>query len=314
MAMKFNRAEICVLWLTGCAVLVCAALAFAKGVTIEFATFAWSASFNLVMILIGQFYRTFRPDERIATVITAISFLMVSGQVFSTLTYLNLPYRVHGGDQFFAQVDAALGFHWATFVIAAAQYPVFCNILKEVYLSCAWQIAATILALGYVSRFTEIGKFMFALLIGAAITTGVWVIFPSSTPAAFQTLPADVASQLGLVVSPEQGAWLVKISYEGLSSIGNKTIVGTIGFPSYHTVLAFTTLYYSRHVRFVHVPIALLTILMVPAILIHGSHNLIDVFGGLAVTLASIVIAGRLVDGRAFKSGSLQTSAITVQG
>ncbi|MGB8818311.1 MAG: phosphatase PAP2 family protein, partial [Rhizobiaceae bacterium] len=273
--MKFNRAEMCVLWLTGCAALACAALAYGRGVTIEFTTFAWSASFNLVMIMIGQFYRTFRPDERIATVITAISFLMVSGQVFGTLTYLNLPYRLHGGDQFLAQADAALGFHWASFVTAAAQYPLLCGILKQVYLSCAWQIAATILALGYVLRFAEIGKFVLALLVGAAITTGIWVLYPSSTPAAFQALPADVAARLGLVVSPQQGAWLVKVSHEGLSSIGSNTEVGTIGFPSYHTVLAFTTLYYSRSIRLVHMPVMLLVFLMVPAILIHGSHNLI---------------------------------------
>jgi hypothetical protein len=312
--MKFNRAELCVLWLTGGAVLMCAALAFGKGVTIELSTFVWSAAFNLVMISVGQFYRIVRPDQRIATVITAVSFLMVSGQVFSTLTYLNLPYRIHGGDQFFAQVDAALGFHWASFVIAASKYPLLCDILKQVYLSCPWQIAATILALGYVARFTDIGKFMLALLGGAAITTAVWAFFPSSTPAAFQSLPADVAAQLGLVVSPEQGAWLVKISHEGLPSIGKNTTAGTIGFPSYHTVLAFTTLYYSRHVRFVHVPVALLTVLMVPAILIHGSHNLIDVFGGLAVTLASIVIAGRLVDRRVAKSNPLQATPSAVQG
>jgi hypothetical protein len=53
---------------------------------------------------------------------------------------------------------------------------------------------------------------------------------------------------------------------------------------------------------------------MVPAILIHGSHNLIDVFGGLAVTLASIVIAGRLVDRRVAKSNPLQATPSAVQG
>ncbi|MGB8818518.1 MAG: hypothetical protein WCC66_11415, partial [Rhizobiaceae bacterium] len=80
------------------------------------------------------------------------------------------------------------------------------------------------------------------------------------------------------------------------------------------TVLAFTTLYYSRSIRLVHMPVMLLVFLMVPAILIHGSHNLIDVFGGLCVTLASIVIAGRLVDGRVFKSSPLQASPSAVQG
>ncbi len=132
-------------------------------------------------------------------------------------------------------------------------------------------------------------------MVGAAITTEVWALFPSSTPAAFQPLPVDVAARLGLVVSPEQGAWLARISHEGLPSIGAESMVGIVGFPSYHTVLTFTTLYFAWTIVWLRWPLAFLTMLMVPAILVHGSHNVIDVFGGLVVSGAAIVIAKRLV-------------------
>ena len=310
--MKFSRAEEYVLWLTGTALLACACLAYAKSVTIDLNSFAFPVACNLAMLAVGQFYRIVRPDERIAAVITAISFLMFSGMVFSLLTYLQLPYRVHGGDQFIAKIDALLGFHWASIVVVASKFPLFCDLLKQVYLSCAWQIAGTILALGLAKRLPEIGKFTLSLLIGAAITVQIWALFPTSTPAAFQPLPEDVAQRLGLVVSPDQGAWLAQISYNGLATIGHETMVGIVGFPSYHTVLALTTLYFSRHVPIAHVPIALLTFLMVPAILIHGSHNLTDIFGGIAVTAVSIAIARKLVDGRQAKTNSMQMSPTSI--
>ena len=129
---------------------------------------------------------------------------------------------------------------------------------------------------------------MLAVVIGGLITIEVWALFPSSTPAAFQALPADVAARLGLIVSPQQGSWLVTLSYEGLARISPNELVGIVGFPSYHTVLALLSVWFARKVRFLLIPIMVINSLMLPAILLHGSHNLIDVFGGICVTIVSI--------------------------
>ena len=293
--MVYNQAELHMFRLTFFALAACTVLAIYKGIAPDFASFSGSFATFCGLMAIGQFYRKVRPDERIASVVTAVAFLMFTGHVFSVLTYLHLPYLVQGGDQFFEQIDSHLGFHWSTFVVAVSDYPAICEALRLVYLSSAWQIAAAILALGLVRRYDEIGALALAILVGAAVTTEVWALFPSSTPAAFQPLPADVAARLGLVVSPEQGAWLARISHEGLTSIGAESMVGIVGFPSYHTVLTFTTLYFAWTITWLRWPLALHGMLMVPAILVHGSHNVIDVFGGLAVTVAAIVIAKRLV-------------------
>jgi PAP2 superfamily len=308
-AMRFERGEIYLIILIAAVTVTSAVLALVKGVDVDVAAFVFPVVFNLVFLAIGQFYRTRRADPRIASVVTSIGLMMISGHALKLLNYLLLPYHFHGTDAFLTQVDARMGFVWADFVLWLAQYPAFCAVLKHVYLSCAWQIAGIILLLGLENKTEEIARFMLAVVIGGLITVEVWTLFPSSTPAAFQAIPADVAARLGLIVSPEQGSWLVRLSYEGLKRISPNELVGIVGFPSYHTVLALLSVWFARKVRYLVIPIGILNTLMLPAILLHGSHNLIDVFGGVCVTIASVWISSKICAGTQAKlPGAAQTA------
>jgi PAP2 superfamily len=297
--MRFERGETYLVILIAAVIFTSAALALIKGVEVDVAAFAFPVAFNFVFLAIGQFYRTKRADPRIASVVTAIGLMMISGHALKLLNYLLLPYYFHGTDAFLTEIDAKMGFVWSDFVLWLSAYPAFCDVLKHVYLSCAWQIAGIILLLGLAKRTDEIARFMLAVVVGGLVTIEVWTLFPSSTPAAFQAIPADVAARLGLIVSPEQGNWLVKLSYEGLARISPNELVGIVGFPSYHTVLALLSVWYARKVPYLVVPIGILNALMLPAILLHGSHNLIDVFGGVCVTVVSIWMSNVISSGRA---------------
>ena len=150
---------------------------------------------------------------------------------------------------------------------------------------------------------------MLAIIIGGVITIEVWTLFPSSTPAAFQNIPPNIAASLGLVVSPGQGEWLVQLSREGLKTLAPEYFVGVVGFPSYHTVLAVVSVVYAFKMRFIWLPFLALNTLMLPAILLHGSHNLVDVFGGLAVSAVSVWIAGKIADAKP-ASADLRPNAV----
>ncbi len=143
--------------LTLIALAACAFLAIWKDVSLVYSSFLSSFATFCGLMAIGQFYRKVRPAERIAAVVTAVAFLMITGHVFSVLTYLHLPYLVQGGDQFFERVDHYLGFDRSVFVVAVSDFPATCEILRLVYLSSAWQIAAAILALGLARRYDDIG-------------------------------------------------------------------------------------------------------------------------------------------------------------
>ena len=66
---------------------------------------------------------------------TAVGLLMISGHALKLLNYLLLPYNFHGTDTFLAEFDAKMGFVWADFVLWLANYPAFCAVLKQVYLT-----------------------------------------------------------------------------------------------------------------------------------------------------------------------------------
>jgi hypothetical protein len=292
--MVFNRSEQYVIWLTVAAVACSAVLSVWKGVDVLMSAFLWPLFLDFCLLGGGLYYRLVRRNEEIAVILISVALLIISGHAFGVLNYLQLPYAYHGVDQLIESIDLVFGFQWAPFVIWISQFERFCDFLRLVYQSCAWQIIIIVFALAIAGRAPEVGKYMLAMVIGAAVTTEAWALFPSSTPAAFQPLPADIAARLGLVVSPEQGAWLKQISYAGVSSISPDTLTGVIGFPSYHTVLAMTAVYYARTVRKVFWPIAAWNIFMVPAIIVHGSHGIVDVFGGIAVTALSIWLAANI--------------------
>jgi membrane-associated phospholipid phosphatase len=113
-------------------------------------------------------------------------------------------------------------------------------------------------------------------------------LFPSSTPAAFQELSPEVVSKLNLVLSAELGQWLAAIGQSGLQTLDPSALGGIVGFPSFHTVMAILILRYSKEFNGGLAFYSTLNLLMIPAILLHGAHNLVDVFGGLAVAAVTI--------------------------
>ena len=294
--MRFKRGELFMLLLIGCIFLVICALAVVKGQEVNLPGYTAAFFFNGLFLAIGQFYRIVRKDEKIATLVTVLGLLLVSGNLLEILTYQMLPYAFPSRDAFFASVDGFFGFVWSDYVIWLSGYPLFSAMLKYVYLSCGWQIAAILAVLAFTGKSRESVKFMLGLAIGGMVTIIIWAFFPSSTPAAFQDLPEHVKVSLGLVVSPEQGQWLVDVSKTGLHRLSPEMFVGVVGFPSYHTVLAACCAWHARKAGYLAYPIYILSVLMFPAILLHGSHNIIDVIGGLLVTVASVFMAHRIAE------------------
>ncbi len=290
----FERAERCVILALLLVAALCLALSATRGVPVAWHLYDVALVFDLLFILLGQFYRTLRKNPSIASAATAIGLLLMAGQLLPVFNYLLLPYKYHGVDQFLATVDAAFGYKWASFAIWMAQYPAFCGLLRIVYASTFWQMAGTIFLLGLIGRTLEVSRSMLSIFLGATITMCIWSLFPSSTPVAFQPLPSDVAATLMLAVDAPMGAELVRLGREGVALVTPEGMLGMVGFPSFHTVILILVLWHLRVFPIAFVPFAVWNVLMLPSILLHGAHNLVDVFGGAAVAAASIWLARRL--------------------
>jgi PAP2 superfamily len=307
--MRFANAEIFVIKLIFTLVALIVGLGWAKGIKIEYLSFILAIGICLFFVAIGQFYRRVRIDESIAASATVIGLGFIVSQFAVALNYVYLPYSFFGFDQKLAAADAFFGFVWSDFVTAVAPHQQLVDVLRTIYSSSFSQVMVVILALGVASKINNLHSYLISLTLGLLICISIWALFPSSSPVGFQPLSVEIAKQLNLALNPETGALLRRFAVEGISSYPPKELAGMIGFPSFHTVVLATTVYAARGSRLVFWPLAIWNLGMIPGILIHGAHNLVDVFGGLTVAAFCIYCAKRVMADEKVRQPILPTSA-----
>jgi hypothetical protein len=168
-------------------------------------------------------------------------------------------------------------------------------LLGVVYLSSLLQMIFVICLLGFSGRAGDLERFMFAGILAGLATIAIWAVMPSSGPSAYLHIPAETADKIRLVVGASYGAELNRLAIEGPALISLRDALGLIAFPSFHTVMACLAVWFTMGFPRVFPVFAVINILMLPAILVHGGHHLVDVFGGLAVFVAALVVARAFV-------------------
>ncbi len=242
-------------------------------------------------VAIGQFYRRFRHNEGIALATTAAGLFITFTIVGSVFNYLLLP--IAGGriDPVLMQADAALGFSWVGFVTFVSDHPWFGTLTRYVYLSSMPQLIIVILVLGFTRQKEALHSFLLTGLIAALITIGFWGLLPSSGPAAFDVLPDAVLANMPTVVGPAYGAELNRLASEGVTYITPKEVLGLIAFPSFHTVMACLSVWFMARFKYVMPLFIALNLVMIPAILVHGGHHLVDLIGGVATFAFALALS-----------------------
>ena len=296
--MRFERAEKFLLLLLGVMAALGICIAVIKHIAIQYSDYLIYLCLASMFLMIGQFYRSYRNHQPIACASTAIAIFVLSGQIMRSFNYLLLPYQFASIDDALAGFDSLFGFVWSDFAVWMAGYPGMSGFLRTVYTSSYVQIVLLIFLLGLAGRSVAILKFSLANIIGGLITIQIWYLFPSSTPVAFQTMPSETASILDLFLTAEYGQGLVRLGQRDLSLLVPSELGGIVGFPSFHTVMAMVVVYFSRSIPFGIVPFAIWNAFMIPAILLHGAHNLADVFGGMVVATLGIWMANKITDHR----------------
>lgn len=253
--------------------------------------------FLMVMPLAGAsaFYGSMRRDDALNAVLACTAFLIVFPAGCSLLSYLLVTIAGRRIDLLLAAADRAIGFDWPGLMAFIAQYPKANLVLKLAYVSVLPQTVVLIFALGFGNRIAELYRLSLALAIGAVITLAMWTLAPSFGAFSVYTLPDAVAGKLGLVLGFDYGAALVKMLHDGPGFISPAELRGIVGFPSYHTLQALVLTWYARRLKIWRWPVLLLNLMVLAAIPIQGGHHLVDAFGGAAVAVLSIALAGRTV-------------------
>lgn len=270
------------------------ALSLAKGVRIDFASFAMPVLVAFAMLLAAARYRISERSPNIALALASCAIFILFSNAGAAFNYALLPTSRPLIDDALFRADAAIGFDWAGFSNRVAEYPALSAVLGYVYQSSLFQLAAIILLLGFSGRQVALHRFLLVGVCASCLSIFVWTLVPSFGPSAYIQLDPAVDAQLGRVVSADHGAELLQLAREGVSVINGKDMVGLIAFPSMHTVMACMSVWFVRR-TVAFWPSVALNLPMIPAILIHGGHHLIDVVAGTAVFALVLYAACRLV-------------------
>lgn len=275
--------------------LLIALVAIAHGTAIDPVGYVAQAVLITLIGGIGAFYRLVRRDERFASAAMAVALMLLFTTVMATYHYLLLPISHPLIDPWLAWTNTLVSYRWSDWVEWAAGYPRLSLALRWVYQSTLIQISIIILALSWFERWDALDRMMVTLMVSAAAIIAFWSFFPSLSISAFETASPEALGIVMPVVSPAEGAFILDLVQHGVQRIAPGEMTGLIGFPSFHTILALLCVRFAWPIPYLRAAIAILNVAMVPAILLHGSHYVIDLVGGGLFFAAALAVSQSLV-------------------
>lgn len=292
--MIFSRYERFVLTVVAALGAIDLILIAAKGIRVDWAGYCMLSLIGLGTIMLGLFYRLVRHDARISeTLILTAGFILFT-LVGSVFNYMLLPIHFSRIDDFWVSVDQLMGYHWPSLVMFFSERPGFAKLLKIVYFTSLPQLVIVVLLLGFTGQSRKLAHFLITGMIGALACIAIWAFFPTFGTSVVWNIPADIVKKAGLAVDGSYAAELIRLSKEGVDYLSPANVLGLIGFPSFHTVMAAMSVFFTWQIVWLRLPVLALNMLMVPALLLHGGHHLSDFLGGLAV-FAVACLAARYV-------------------
>jgi hypothetical protein len=281
----FQPAEAFVLRIALAALALDGVLVALRGARVDFAAYGLLAGLTVLMLAVGIAYRRSGRSEAIAATMIAAGLFILFTAVMSLFNYLLVPNGRPAIDPILARWDAALGYHWPAMVAWAAAHPVLNEIMRVCYLSTLAQIALCMVALGLTGRRRDLSALMIAITTAGTLTVLFWGLFPTAGPSAIDVLPPDVLMAARPVLGPSYGAYVTALLRDGAPFLSPNDLSGLVAFPSFHTVLALAATWHSRKVKWLFALLLPVNLAVLPAVLAHGAHHLVDIPAGVAVFL-----------------------------
>ncbi len=269
-----------------------AVLLYSKNIGVDAAGYAGIVAVGLFLVATGQYYRVVRNERRLALALVAAGLFVLFTIFGSIFNYMFLPNTFAPIDDFLMQIDDAMGYHWPTLLIWVSHYPWFGTVLYQVYFTSLPQLLVIILVLGFMGQAQQLHRFLLTGVIGALMAIVIWALFPNFGAKSFHDLPQSVLDAFPIAVTPAYGDALLALSRDGVDYLSPKNVLGLIGFPSFHAVMACMSVCFVPRHRVLMPVIFCLNAFMALAILVQGGHHLIDMIGGVGVFMIAYALSG----------------------
>ncbi|MBI1202067.1 MAG: phosphatase PAP2 family protein [Rhodopseudomonas sp.] len=246
------------------------------------------------LFVLGQyFYRTRRPDPRLASALGTTAQIVAFAAVGAPLSYLAASFNLPLHDRAFEAADRALGFDWFALLDWLKSHAGAAHVLRMIYLSLMPQALLIILALAIAGRLATLRMFVLAFIFAALTTIAMSALWPAEGVWLLHHLKGSAATPWPASAT----SWPVFLglrdgSFRALMATGAE---GIITFPSLHAALALILAVVMWPLPVLRwFGIGLNTIMMV-SIPVDGSHYFTDMIAGLVIATLSLYAAHRLV-------------------
>jgi membrane-associated phospholipid phosphatase len=179
-------------------------------------------------------------------------------------------------DHALAAADAAIGFDWYRMHAFISARPWLDTLLWWAYVSCVFQIAATVVILAALRVPRRNAEFAVLMVATVSMTILISAFVPAIGP----------ADAYGLPTAPGPIIRAIRAGGE------HPNYAAIISFPSFHTTMALLLIWVHRGLR--TWPLFLpLNLLMLASIPYSGDHYLVDMIGGAIVAACAIMLISR---------------------
>ncbi len=239
-------------------------------------------------------YLRLRPDAIIAALAEAAAFLIFFTLVLEIFCYLSLALDRPLYDAVFAAADRALGFDFQAHLAYLVRRPRLARLLELCYDTSMLQIAIVVVGLAMTRRLARLRAFLALFAFTATAVIGIAAIFPTLGPYPYYAIPDNL---LPAFTDPRAG-WdsvpqVLALRSGAMRLLPLTDLRGLVAFPSFHTALAFITVWALLPMRRIVVPLLAVNAALILGAPSNGDHYLCDLLAGALIALVAIAVLTR---------------------
>jgi PAP2 superfamily len=253
-------------------------------ITIDWPQILPKALVLLLLALLGWFYH-WRQEERLRdTLLCAFWFILLSN-LYLLPMYMAARRDVGLSDDLLAQLDSLLGVEASQIALFTKAHPLLETVSSVVYLLLGLLMLLAVLVppLRGEAKYTE--GFAVSVLTAAVLSIPLLLVFQAMGPWHLRQLPPDE-----LQLQFKETFLLLK--QDGWFVINFQNPPGLMTFPSFHVILSVLSVWALRTVPYLRWPAAVLGALVCLTTLTTGWHYLVDILGGLLISVVCIKAEG----------------------
>ncbi len=237
--------------------------------------------------------RMLAPPRRLVLLAQGLCFLMVAWPTLRLFNHLAMSTAFPLADPLLSGWDRALGFDWLGYLRLLDGSPALLAAMDWAYTGLDYYSCFTFLALVLFGCERRAREFLLLFLLTAVGATGIGLFFPALAATAFYKPDPALFAHLTGTEGTYHLDLLHALRTDPSHVLTFRFMPGLTTFPSFHTAMGLICVWCARG-TLLFVPLTLLNLLMIASTPVFGSHYLVDLIGGVAVTAGAVLLLRRL--------------------